>query len=169
MKYIKWIDKHFEMVLISITMCSLIVIMSSQVFMRYVMNASLSWPEEISRYLFIWIAFIGISYATKGDLHLKIDILLEYVSPKIQSMFAVLRDIAIFLFSVIMVIGGIDVYNNLSGTMQTSAALGIPFKYVYLALPVGFGLTALRIIQKYILKVTQKSSLASENKQSVEL
>lgn len=70
----------------------MVVIMALQVFMRYVLNASLSWPEELSRYLFIWFSFIGFSYVTKNDLHLKIDII-NFTNEKAKRFVSILGDI----------------------------------------------------------------------------
>lgn len=157
MKTLRWFDENLEIFLTSVTICALVVMMALQVFMRYVLNASLSWPEELGRYLFVWVCFIGVSYSARADTHLKIDIILEYVNPKVKIVFAVIRDLSFLIFSYYMVIGGIDVYKDMSETMQLSPALGLPYKFVYLALPVGFALTGLRIIQKYLLKLKGKN------------
>lgn len=152
MKLVKWLDNNFEVFLIAIMLVGLVAIMSLQVFMRYVMNSSLAWPEELSRYLFIWICFIGISYSTREDLHLKVDIVFEYISKRMKNILLIISDLSILIFSIFMIIGGIDAYMTMAESMQTSSAMKLPFKFVYLALPVGFGITTLRIIQKYILK-----------------
>ncbi|PWA05536.1 TRAP transporter small permease [Pueribacillus theae] len=167
MKVVKWLDKNLEIFFMSFGLLVLVIIMGSQIFMRYVLNASLSWPEEISRYLFIWVAFIGISYAVKIDSHLKIDIVLEFVSRKVQVVFAVIRDLSFLIFSIFMIAGGIDVYDALASTMQTSPAMGIPFKFIYLALPVGFALTVFRIIQKYISVLRYKQPLLQNHNENI--
>ncbi len=169
MKLVKWLDNNFEVFLIAIMLIGLVAVMSLQVFMRYVMNSSLAWPEELSRYLFIWICFIGISYSTKEDLHLKVDIIFEYINKRLKNLLLIISDFSIFIFSIFMVIGGIDAYMTMAESMQTSSAMQLPFKFVYLALPVGFSLTTLRIIQKYILNflVYKKSKIIFNGERKV--
>ena len=41
------------------------LIMGVQVFSRYVLGASLSWYEELTRYLFVWAGFLSVGYCTK--------------------------------------------------------------------------------------------------------
>ena len=47
------------------------------VYKRQILNASLSWSEELTRYLFIWSAFISISYCIKKWISIKIDQLIN--------------------------------------------------------------------------------------------
>ncbi|MFC4025186.1 TRAP transporter small permease [Oceanobacillus longus] len=124
--------------------------MGLQVFMRYVMNNSLAWPEELSRYIFIWFTFIGVSYAVHKNAHLRIDILFNYVPDRVRKLFETISDIFFLGFSVVVVLGGINVFSSLLATMQTSPGLGLPMAFVYLSLPVGFVLTIIRLVQNIV-------------------
>lgn len=128
-------------------MISMVFIMGLQVFMRYVMNNSLAWPEELTRYIFIWFTFVGVSYAIRKNAHLRIDILFDYLSTNVRKAFETLADIVFIGFSFIVLFAGINVFNSLLATMQTSPGLGIPMAFVYLSLPVGFGLAIIRLVQ----------------------
>ncbi len=46
-----------------------------QVFFRYCVSYSLDWPEELGRYLFIALVYIGSGYAERENKHLAITIL----------------------------------------------------------------------------------------------
>ena len=52
MKILKLIDEYLEMSICVVLMIAIAVILGLQVFMRYVMQDSLSWSEELSRYMF---------------------------------------------------------------------------------------------------------------------
>ena len=69
MKVIRWIDNNIERVLCVTLLALMSIIIVVQVFFRYVLQNSLQWSEEIARYMFIWLIYIGISYGVKTDKH----------------------------------------------------------------------------------------------------
>ena len=56
-KFIHVIDESLEEILMVLMLAAMTLIMGCQVFSRYILGVSLSWSEEITRYLFIWSAF----------------------------------------------------------------------------------------------------------------
>ena len=67
MKAVKWLDDNLEEFLL------MTLIMGIQVFSRYALGMSLSWSEELTRYLFIWSGFLSVSYCSKRCLSIKIE------------------------------------------------------------------------------------------------
>ena len=55
------------------TMVVLTVFM--EVFRRFFLSYSSIWAEEIARYAFIYIAWIGASYAIRERAHIRIDVI----------------------------------------------------------------------------------------------
>ena len=53
-KALQWLDENLEEVLLVIALAAMAVIMGIQVIARYIFGASLSWSEELTRYIFIW-------------------------------------------------------------------------------------------------------------------
>ena len=49
-----WLDENLEEFLLVIGLIAMTLIMGIQVFCRYVLGMSLSWSEELTRYIFIW-------------------------------------------------------------------------------------------------------------------
>ena len=70
---LKWLDENLEEFLMGVFLIGMVLIMGIQVLARYVFGASLSWSEEITRYLFIWSGFISVSYCTKKCISIKIE------------------------------------------------------------------------------------------------
>ena len=58
MKIIRWLDDNLEEALLIALLVTMTLLMGLQVFSRYILNASLSWSEELTRYLFIWSGFL---------------------------------------------------------------------------------------------------------------
>lgn len=52
-KILHWLDENLEEFLLVFFLIAMTLIMGIQVFCRYVLGQSLSWSEEITRYLFI--------------------------------------------------------------------------------------------------------------------
>jgi len=147
---LKWIDEKFEERIMSTSLWGIVIIMGLQIIMRYIFKASIKWSEEVSRYLFIWMVFIGISYGVKKGAHMRID-MLEALYPVLKKPFALFADICFLLFVVFMVKPGISGIHALIKTGQTSPAGEIPMYFVYVSLLVGFILTILRLVQRIAL------------------
>ena len=68
-----WLDENLEEFLLVIGLIAMTLIMGVQVFCRYVLGMSLSWSEELTRYIFIWCGFLSVSYCSKKCLSIKIE------------------------------------------------------------------------------------------------
>ncbi|WP_308215409.1 TRAP transporter small permease subunit [Sinobaca sp. H24] len=67
MKVLRYLDEHLEEVLLVIFTLTMVIVIGLQVFMRFVLSSSLGWSEELARYCFIWLVYIGISYGVKNN------------------------------------------------------------------------------------------------------
>ncbi len=163
MKILRWLDNYFEEVIVLSLLAIMVIIMGIQVFMRYAVNYSLSWPEELTRYMFIWFVFIGMSYAVKYDIHIRINILETFV-PKIEKSLRVIQDIFFFAFCCYMLPYAFKAVKMLIKTNQHSPAMQIPMYAVYIALLIGLILTIFRLVQKYviILQTDKKTNHTTE-------
>lgn len=153
MKIIKWLDAHLEeslLIFLSVLMTSSITV---QVFMRYVMNSSLSWSEELARYCFIWLVYIGISYGVKMQKHIKVDVVLQFMKVRQMNIMGIIANLIFLSFSLLVIVYGNNIALQLLGWGQTSPALHVPMGFVYMAAPVGFALTSIRLIQQIILQI----------------
>lgn len=80
-KIISFIDKVEELSLI-IMFSLMVIVIFFQVIMRYVFNNSLSWSEELGKFLFVWLSWIGISIGAKKGEHIKITMLVDRLPEK---------------------------------------------------------------------------------------
>jgi len=108
-----------------------------QVFTRFALSDPSPYTEELARYLLIWIGLLGAAYATGQRMHLAIDLLPARLSGASRRVLAVLIELCILSFALgILTTGGLRLVLLTLRLGQTSAALGIPLGWVYLALPV---------------------------------
>lgn len=161
MDFLKWLDEKFEVTICSILMIVMTVLIFVQVIMRHVFNSSLTWSEELARYIFIWLIYIGISYGARIMKHIKIEAALEIYPKKIRPYVVIIGDILFLIFSVIIVYLAYDVVMMQVQLNQKSPAMQIPMWIMYSAPMVGFALTALRQIQVIIIRI--KSIKGGEN------
>lgn len=122
---------------------AVLVIMSLGVFYRYVLNDSLSWPEEAARYGLGYIVFIGLITGVRRGTHIRIDLLDAHLPPALRRALALLLDAVCLVFFVYMAWLAFELCQILH--RSRSAAMGMPLSYAYGALVVGFAGAALRL------------------------
>lgn len=144
------IINNSERVLVCVFLSVLSVVLILQVFMRYVLREPLAWPEEFSRYLLIWTAFVGSSQAIKDRRVVSIDVLPQTFGGAAERLFYYLMNLGFLLFCGIAIYFSIDFISHVMRSKQVSPAMGIPMWIVYLAAPVGLGMAAMRTVEAII-------------------
>ncbi len=152
MKVLRWLDKHFEECFLFFIIWFAVAASFLQIIMRYCFKNSLSWPEELNRYLFIAFSYIALSYSVRYDCYTRIDII-ETLAPKLQPTLSFICDAGFFCFCVYLIKPGINVVSQLYLSAQTSSAMKLPMFLVYLPLLLGLMFSILRLIEKYMLKL----------------
>lgn len=118
-------------------MAMLVVIVLYSVFCRYVLNASLAWAEELSRYLMInMVCCAAVSAYIKNE-HLGLDILVRHLPRKLQGIVWLIRQGLMMFASAFLALGGYEMLVTVFGTL--SAALRLRMEIVYTILP-GFAI-----------------------------
>jgi TRAP-type C4-dicarboxylate transport system permease small subunit len=131
----KKINRFIEVFLV-IIFALLVLDVLWQVFSRYLLNTSFSFTEEFARFSLIWLSILGAAYLNAKREHLSMDFLYQKFSPKTQKKVAVLIEVLIFLFAlIVMVIGGFNLVYTTLHLEQLSGTLRIPLGYVYAILP----------------------------------
>ncbi|KPL96204.1 MULTISPECIES: TRAP transporter small permease [Vibrio] len=146
---LNWLDKYFENTIAVI----LLVIMTAAIFLQVVSRTfdySIAWTEELARYCFIWLVYIGISFAVSRKSHIKIEAIAMLIDEKEKKYLSLFSDFVFLAFSVVILFKSTQMVANLYYLGQTSPALGLPMWIVYLAGPVGFALTSIRLIQQMV-------------------
>jgi len=146
-RMLKLLDDHFEEAIIFVALSAMSLIIAFQVLMRYGFDASLSWSEEISRYLFIWLIYIGISYGVKKQAHVAVTALDLWLSPRQIQILRLLSAVVFLVFAILIFYYGREVCSKIGRLGQQSPAMDIPMWMVYAAVPTGFGLTCIRLVQ----------------------
>lgn len=153
MKMLRWLDDNLEEMILIALLVAMTLLMGFQVFYRYILNASLSWSEELTRYLFIWSAFISISYCIKKWISIKIDQIINMFPKPVYVVFQLILNIILFLLFLYLSIHAVNYLEMSIASAQKSPALGLPMYVVQAAPLVGFVLAMFRSFQQILLEI----------------
>lgn len=132
-------------------MAIMIANVSIGVFYRYVLNNSLSWIEELARYLMIWFAFLGMSLALKEERHVGINVFVDLFPQKIRLLFGILGNILVMIFLIFLL--RYSIVHLRIVRIQTSPALGITMIWPYISVTTGAALMILENIKLFCLNI----------------
>ena len=133
-KIISKIDVIIEKMLIGILLVMCIAL-ALQVLFRYVFNSPLIWSEELARYLFVWITFLGAGYGVKHHLHVEMSIFFNKFPLKIKKLTQVVTNIAVIGSFLYILPSSIEFMKIQHPIMATT--LNIPLSLLFAAAPVG--------------------------------
>lgn len=135
--YLGFIDKVNRTLkyIVSLIFIILSILVILQVITRFVVDYPLSWTEEISKYLMVYIVFLGSALAMRDHQHIAIDFLPEVLGGKSKHRLTIIvLWISILFFAVLTYYGSIltvIVAGQASPTLQFSMSLA------YAAIPLG--------------------------------
>jgi len=157
-KIINWLNDYFEATLGGMLLATIVVLISMQVVMRYVFGNALSWSEELTLWTFIWFIWIGIAYAFKERMHVKVTFFQNILPEKVIVNLEVIIDLVIILFLLTITYYSYELITKPYVISQKSVVLSLPIPLLYASAPVGALLSTFRISQNLIKKFKQTNS-----------
>lgn len=160
-KVLKTLDKIEDTALIAMFV-AMVGIIFFQVVMRYVFNNSSAWSEELGKFLFVWLSWLGISIGHRRKEHIKITILVDKIPYKLQKVFEAITEL------ILIVICGITLYY---GIIMIGIQINVPYAGIkistawgYLSLVLGCGIFILRAVVFFIqaIKSINNKNILSE-------
>lgn len=148
MKALKWLDKNFEEAVMVMLLMIMTVIMGVQVCARYLFNFSLSWTEEITRYLFVWSGFLSIGFATQKAIAIRLEQLTEKLKGKVKSAVFIIDYAIEFVLFAYMIPAAWRYLMTAIESGQVSTACEMPMWILQASPFVGFVLVEVRLVEK---------------------
>lgn len=152
------IDKLNRMIILIVV--PLFTIMSAvtliQVLFRYVFKLPLSWTEELARFLFVWVVFLGSAVSVKELAHVGVEYFLDRLSFGKKKVITVIAYSACIFMALILAKVGWDVTRRTFA--QLAPSMQIPMAYVYFAYPLGFLLSAVNFAYHLLCAINQKAT-----------
>lgn len=133
MKFLKMFYANFLEFLAVFVFIALIFLTFFQVCSRYIFQAPITFSEEMGRFLFIWLSFLGAAIAMKHDKHIRLDLFHGRIRPNLRHLIDICVFLLIFCFSVLVCVQGVKL--SLATTRQIAPVSRIPMAYMYVILP----------------------------------
>lgn len=155
LKKISSFSNHFLNVAIALSLAAMSLSVLLNVILRYVFNSGLTWSEEVSRYFFVWLVFLGAISALKDKMHLGVDLVVKALPQKMQKAVFVISN-GIVLYILWLVVDGswkMSVLNMNS----TGPATGMPLSYLY-GIGVVSGIWMMILVASSVFKVLKNET-----------
>lgn len=158
----KIINLYFKLLKISIVTClaAMVIMVFTNVVMRYAFNSGLAVSEELSRWAFVWLIFLGSILVLHENAHLGVDIILQKVSKPVRKTLLILSTFIMLVLTLLILDGSIE---QTSLNIDTSApATGLSQAWLF-GIGVVFAISTLFILiyQLYRLIKTPSDDIDS--------
>lgn len=158
-KVAAYLEENLEEILMVFLLGVISVVIFIQVIAR-LFGKGFPWAEELCRYCFVYTGMLSAGYCIRKGVGIRVDALYGFFPRWLKLAVDYVGKImvtVIYAYLAYSSIGLIAITSNLSTAMQ------IPMKYVYLSIPIGFGLGTIRGVQD-LVKFTRKTFGKKEEK-----
>lgn len=145
------IDNFLDLVsttVMTVTMSVATLVAFTNVVMRYVFNASLTWAGELTSYLFIWSALFGAAYGFKIGMHLGVTILIQTLKPRVAKTLLTVSLIIILMYLIALIKWGYEFVMFNKMLEQVSIDLQLPFWVIYMCVPIAMAIASYQVALK---------------------
>lgn len=139
-----------------------------QVILRYVFNSGILWGQEATSYAFMWMVLLGLSYGVRTNSHIAVELFVHKMPPKGRYLTTLLAAGLCVGYALLMLQGAYVYVDRLYFLGVEAQDIAAPKWLLSSALPVGFALLALRLLQAFWSIYTGKrQSLGREGEEVV--
>lgn len=159
-KYSAFLDRLDKvlLVILAILSAAMILVILYQVVLRYCFSAANVWAEELARFMFVWVTMLGASVAIRRNVHLRVDLVVDFLKPRPRFILQIITYTMILLFLIYLCRLGVDLMGRTM--INKSAGLRIPMAYPYAAIPLGGAFMILSCIEFIAKKVGDLRNLS---------
>ncbi|HEX7511870.1 MAG TPA: TRAP transporter small permease [Candidatus Methylomirabilis sp.] len=134
----------------ALTLLSVVLTVSVflQVLIRFVFKYPLPWTEEVARIAFVYCVFVGATIAVRENSHLHVDFLLVILPKGVARAAVFLGMLLVGVFLAFVTWQGIVLV--MATGVQMSPVMQVPFRYLYLILPVSGAIMLLYLVSNML-------------------
>lgn len=153
----------FEKFILTFCTVILVVVIFIQVVCRYILLISTPWAEEIARYMFVWMSYLGGGYALHTGGQIEIDIAPTLIrsikgmgEEKKEQVILILKSLGLMI-TVCFLLGFCWIFGNyimfIAGGSQTSQTMHIPMWIVYFPVLIGSVITVWHGVYRFLCNI----------------
>jgi TRAP-type C4-dicarboxylate transport system permease small subunit len=150
MSILRNIDRNAERWLLLVFYVMLVITMAIEVLRRELFAYSSIWGEEIVRYSFIYLAWIGAAAAVKERAHIRIDVIMHYLGPRPKALMYIFGDLVMFVVALVALYWSYETVHVSAKFGSVSHGLRISMVWFLMAVPAGFALMIWRLLQSLL-------------------
>lgn len=129
---LRWLWRWPDVVA-SLLLAAIALLVGVSVLARYVFSFGLPWMEELIRYLFIWLAFVGGASAANHMAHFRMVLFRDALLPRASRHLDSFAHLVFLSLGLLLLKTGVDLVSATLG--QRSPVLGVPMGWVYASMP----------------------------------
>ncbi|MDJ0885285.1 MAG: TRAP transporter small permease [Desulfobacterales bacterium] len=152
--FLHLLDENAERWLLLPLYAMIVITIFMEVFRRFALSYSSIWAEEIARYAFIYVSWIGASAAIKERAHIRIDLILPVVGERTRAVIMILGDLVTIVLAVLAFWWSLESVLVSLKFGSVTHGLRISLAWFLAAVPFGFALMLYRLIQSIIRDVS---------------
>lgn len=157
--FLDWVMRIFKFLIVVFAIALVGIVFTSVIF-RYFLDASIAWASEASRFLFIWLSFMGIVVAYSSNEHMKFDFLVTKMPKITGNLVRIVVYLIILLIVAVLTRGGAIIVKE--DWTWLAPPMEIPYGLAYLIAPLS---TIILIVQTVMrIYVTAKSLFTQSSK-----
>lgn len=128
-----FIDRCIDYISIILFVFIFIVVLI-QICLRYIFNNPLVWSEEMARYAFIWICYLGWALGTRNRSHIQINFFINLFPKMLKKIMTTFNSLLLVIFSIYMTMYGFKMTSN--SIALPAITVPITIGVVYLIVPI---------------------------------
>lgn len=135
----------------------MLVVLTIQIFSRQVLDDPLTWSEALAKFIFVYVAYLAVSFGIKENGHVFIDYFVNKFPVKVQNVINYLFQFLILI--VIITMGYIGYEMAMRKVPVEIVSLNISYLYMYIALPLMSVLMVYRLIERNVKEIRNKGEV----------
>lgn len=144
----------------------LLLVMSGMVFtqviFRFVLSKPIAWSEELSTYLFSFLAYFGAAVVLKADGHISVNSFVERLPAGLQKWVKVFAHCIVLTFLSVVVYMSSGLVAQVLSNGQTLVNIDfLPIGYIFMKIPISYSIMALFTIEKIIRTIKPELDVAA--------
>ncbi|WP_205962928.1 TRAP transporter small permease [Psychromonas sp. SA13A] len=145
-----------------------VTLLFAQIISRQLFGHSIAWSEELSVYMFVWFVYFGAAHAARLNAHNRVTFQYKLMPAWLPPKLEVFTDMVWVAFNSYFIYLSYDFVFNKMNLFWKSQTLGIPMKYIYFILPLGFSLITFRVLQVNYFKLVKGEEIIDPESQEMD-